>query len=215
MISRRRFLQVGGGTAGSRGAGCRRAVAGRRRCTYRTMLRQRGAHPRCLAAGVIPRVLQPEHVEPMDRYEITSAPPRSRSCPASPPPCGGTTAAFRPTIQARRGRPVVVRHHNTLPVPTVGGTTWRAYTAASDGYPTDHRCRRFLSTTGHARPTGPDVSVARDYAIRWTSGRHALVSRHRMDFTGPSIWRGSSWLFPHWRRRGRRAAAPPRDATFH
>ncbi len=94
-----------------------------------------------------------------------------------------------PTIETRSGEPVRVHHRNELPVPTVvhlhGGHTPPEH----DGWPTD------LVTpagwTAHAAHAG-DVRVgARSYEYPMDQRAATLwYHDHRMDFTGPQVYRG-------------------------
>ena len=100
-----------------------------------------------------------------------------------------------PTIETRRGRPVVVRHRNELPVPTAvhvhGGHT----AAEHDGWPLD------LVLPAGDSPAGPVTTGwpgrrwpgggERDYRYDGDQRAAALwYHDHRMDFTGPAIYRG-------------------------
>jgi spore coat protein A len=80
-----------------------------------------------------------------------------------------------PTLLTRSGRPVVVTHRNDLPVPVAvhlhGGHT----PADSDGYPTD-----LIPPAGHRDYTYP---IRQRAATLW-------YHDHRMDFTGPQVYRG-------------------------
>ncbi|QCO98450.1 multicopper oxidase family protein [Arthrobacter sp. 24S4-2] len=106
-----------------------------------------------------------------------------------------------PTIVSRRGRSAVVTHANNLPVPTVvhlhGGRTPHD----SDGYPTDFIYPGDMSYMNqhmdmHGQGMGP--SMAGDTTVGQRSYHYPLDQRaamlwyhdHRMDFTGPSVWRG-------------------------
>ncbi|WP_156325585.1 multicopper oxidase family protein [Nonomuraea sp. SBT364] len=85
-----------------------------------------------------------------------------------------------PTIEARSGRRTVVRLANELDVPTVmhlhGGHT----PPESDGYPTDL-----------VRPAG-----RRDYDFPLDQRAATLwYHDHRMDYTGPQVWRGLAGFF--------------------
>ncbi|WP_188295212.1 multicopper oxidase family protein [Streptomyces sp. CBMA156] len=126
---------------------------------------------------------------------------------------GGTFPG--PTIEARRGRPVTVTHHNELPVPTVvhlhGGRT----PADSDGYPTDLVLPAAWPDTPHTMPgmagmsgtdghgTGGHMTdpravtsrLKRDYTFP-NDQRPTLLwyHDHRMDYTAPAIWRGLAGL---------------------
>lgn len=97
-----------------------------------------------------------------------------------------------PTFRVRRGRTAVVRTRNDLPVPITthlhGGHT----PAASDGYPAD----LVLPTAGWTRAGGAGregvlAQGHRDYTFPNAQRAATLwYHDHRMDFTGPQIWRG-------------------------
>ncbi|MBU2667295.1 multicopper oxidase domain-containing protein [Actinoplanes bogorensis] len=80
-----------------------------------------------------------------------------------------------PTIRSPRGRRTIVSHRNDLPVPTVvhlhGGHT----PAVDDGFPTD-----LIPPGGRRTYTYP---LRQPAATLW-------YHDHRMDFTGPAVWRG-------------------------
>jgi FtsP/CotA-like multicopper oxidase with cupredoxin domain len=97
-----------------------------------------------------------------------------------------------PTIETRRGEPVVVRHRNELRVPTVvhlhGGHTPHEH----DGWPLD-----LVLPVGNTRDwpvhhgTGDRTEGERDY--RYPMNQRAATlwyHDHRMDFTGPAVYRG-------------------------
>src|SRR5690349_10060288 len=111
-----------------------------------------------------------------------------------------------PTIEARSGRRVVVTTTNQLPVPTVthlhGGHT----PAESDGYPTDlilpvsgWPAAAAEGHSGHAAGAAMAGVVAqgtRDYV--YPSQQRAATlwyHDHRMDFTGPQVWRGLAGFY--------------------
>jgi FtsP/CotA-like multicopper oxidase with cupredoxin domain len=147
-----------------------------------------------------------------DRYEITQREATLEILPGVRTPMwtyGGTFPG--PTIEARRGRPVTMRHRNELPVPTVvhlhGGRT----PAAADGYPTDlvlpegwpdaaHDTRAaghggHHSGHGMHDPRAVVTRVTRDYTFPLDQRPTLLwYHDHRMDFTAPAIWRGLAGL---------------------
>ena len=154
----------------------------------------------------LPQVLRPAGA---DRYEITQRETVLEILPGIKTPLWTYNGAFPgPTIEARRGRPVTVTHHNELPVPTVvhlhGGRT----PPESDGYPTDlvlpDGWRNAMPATSHVHgmqgkqmpgmsdPRAAVTRLARDYTFPMHQ-RPALLwyHDHRMDFTAPAIWRGS------------------------
>jgi spore coat protein A len=129
-----------------------------------------------------------------DLYRITQRVGQPEILPGVRTPVLGYDGIFPgPTIEARRGRPIVVRHRNELPVPTVvhlhGGHT----AAAHDGWPLD----LVLPAGANGGWTGPHGTVGdvvageRDY--RYEGDQRAATlwyHDHRMDFTGPAVYRG-------------------------
>jgi len=100
-----------------------------------------------------------------------------------------------PTFETRRGRPIVVRHRNELPVPTVvhlhGGHT----SAEHDGWPLDLLLpiADTQGWNGHHGMVGARAAGEREY--RYPCDQRAATlwyHDHRMDFTGPAIYRGLS-----------------------
>jgi spore coat protein A len=109
-----------------------------------------------------------------DYYEVVQRKAVVELLPGVPTEIWGYQGTFPgPTIVSRRGRTTVVRHRNELPVPTVvhlhGGHT----PAAHDGYPTDA------------------TRDSREYVYPMRQRAATLwYHDHRMDFTGPGVWRG-------------------------
>jgi FtsP/CotA-like multicopper oxidase with cupredoxin domain len=105
-----------------------------------------------------------------------------------------------PTFDVRRGRPVRVRITNELPVPTAthlhGGVT----PAEFDGYPThlivpEGLSHARLSHGGHE--TGwrlTDRTFTYEYPLDQPAAT-LWYHDHRMDFTGPQVYRGLAGLF--------------------
>jgi spore coat protein A len=94
-----------------------------------------------------------------------------------------------PTIESRSGVKVVVRQINELPVPVSthlhGGRT----PPESDGYPTDLIMPK---GAGHGSMDGMGSGRAfKDYSYPLEQRAATLwYHDHRMDFTGPQVWRG-------------------------
>ncbi|WP_028922702.1 multicopper oxidase family protein [Pseudonocardia acaciae] len=95
-----------------------------------------------------------------------------------------------PTVETRSGEPVTVTHHNRLPVPTAthlhGGHTPHD----SDGWPLDLVVPPGWRPTGHSMPGDLRVG-SREYAYPMRQRAATLwYHDHRMDFTGPQVYRG-------------------------
>ncbi len=125
----------------------------------------------------LPRVLEPVSRDADgDHYRLTQAVATAAILPGVRTPVWGYGGTFPgPTIVSSRGRATTVTHTNALPVPTVvhlhGGRT----PSGSDGFPTD------LVAPG----------ASRSYRYPLEQRAAALwYHDHRMDFTGPSVWRG-------------------------
>jgi spore coat protein A len=106
-----------------------------------------------------------------------------------------------PTIESRSGRKAIVRHTNNLPLPTVvhlhGGHTPHT----SDGYPIDyiyptdrHAFDQQQLNGGsmeHMSQGGDTTAGSRTYTYPLEQRASTLwYHDHRMDFTGPSVWKG-------------------------
>ncbi|SEH02625.1 spore coat protein A [Nonomuraea solani] len=125
----------------------------------------------------IPPVLKPVRGDGgTDYYEITQKAAKVEILPGLRTEIWGYDGIFPgPTLVSRRGRRTVVTHRNELPVPVVvhlhGGRTAPEH----DGYPTD-----VIAPGG-----GKDYVYAME--------QHAATlwyHDHRMDFTGPQVYRG-------------------------
>jgi spore coat protein A len=146
----------------------------------------------------IPPVLRPVRADATtDYYEITARAAVAEILPGLRTEVWGYNGSFPgPTIEARRGRRVVVRTRNELPVPIVthlhGGHT----PPESDGYPTD------LVLPVQGWTGAPHGQHGQQHAGNVTRGTKEYVypleqraatlwyHDHRMDFTGPQVWRG-------------------------
>jgi len=149
----------------------------------------------------VPPVLKPVRTDSRarattDYYEITHKEGKAEILPGLTTTLWGYDGIFPgPTMESRSGRKIVVRYHNELPVPVTthlhGGRT----PPGSDGYPTDLILPRSSSShTHHEHPTHPAWSFHRgskDYVYPMEQRAATLwYHDHRMDFTGPQIWRG-------------------------
>jgi spore coat protein A len=196
-LSRRRFLGLTGGAGIVVAAG----LAGPR------LLGRAAATGELLTSEVplpapfrvplpIPAVLTPVAREAdADRYEIVQRAATAEILPGLRTPIWAYQGTFPgPTLESRSGRTAIVRHRNELPVPTVvhlhGGRTPRE----SDGYATDlvlPAGGRYMAHAGMLDPDAKIVRGVRDYVYPLRQRASTLwYHDHRMDFTGPAVYRG-------------------------
>ncbi|MQY36996.1 Spore coat protein A [Streptomyces sp. RB17] len=219
-LARRQVLGIGGALGLMAATGLSTAaVLSRRPAATGAELRSAMPLPPAFQVPLpLPSVLKPAGTGGgADRYEIVQREAQVEILPGVRTPMwtyGGTFPG--PTIESRRGRPVMVTHCNELPVPTVvhlhGGRT----RPDSDGYPTDLVLPGSWPTDGHAMggmqgvmdmgamPGMPATAGdARALTTRLTREyTYPLDQRptllwyhdHRMDFTAPAIWRGLAGL---------------------
>jgi FtsP/CotA-like multicopper oxidase with cupredoxin domain len=142
----------------------------------------------------IPPLLQPVRRDATtDYYELTQRAGRAEILPAVDTEIWGYNGVFPgPTIVSTRGRRTVVTHTNELPVPTVvhlhGGRT----PAKHNGYPTDLLLPRdgWAGAT-HVEHGGQVSELTREYIFPLDQPAATLwYHDHRMDFTGPQVYRG-------------------------
>ncbi|MFF5294177.1 multicopper oxidase family protein [Paractinoplanes globisporus] len=162
----------------------------------------------------IPPVLRPSRSDTTtDYYDITQTVARAGILPGPATELWTYNGSFPgPTIRSTRGRTVKVRYTNNLPVPTVvhlhGGRT----PPDSDGYPIDyvyptdmsyyalhHNPQQMTSDHGRMTMTGGDTREGRRTHVFPLDQRAATLwyHDHRMDFTGPSVWRGLAGFHLH------------------
>ena len=159
----------------------------------------------------MPAVLEPSRSDDeadhsdADHYEITQKVGKAEILPGLQTEVWGYEGSFPgPTIESRSGRGIIVRQINELPVPVStlhGGRT----PASSDGFPTDLILPRHRSSKEHslhAHHANSDRPL--DNKAGWSFHRgskdyfYPLEQRaatlwyhdHRMDFTGPQVYRG-------------------------
>jgi spore coat protein A len=147
----------------------------------------------------IPPLLEPVRSDATtDYYEITQRPGIATILPGLTTEIWGYNGIFPgPTIEARSGRRTVIRHRNELPAPTVvhlhGGKT----PPESDGYPTD----LVLPVSGWAgelpeSTVGGIAEGVKEYIYPLEQPAATLwYHDHRMDFTGPQVYRGLAGFY--------------------
>ncbi|HVL85797.1 MAG TPA: multicopper oxidase domain-containing protein [Pseudonocardia sp.] len=150
--------------------------------------------PRFRAPLPVPRVARPAGVDATgaEVYRITQRVAEREILPGLRTTVLGYDGEFPgPTLETRRGRPVVVRHRNELPVPTVvhlhGGHT----PAEHDGWPLDLLLPVGDTGARHHGMPGDLARGEREYRYPMTQRAATLwYHDHRMDFTGPAVYRG-------------------------
>jgi spore coat protein A, manganese oxidase len=207
-FTRKEFLKLGlvGGAGLALSSGTSAASPwGRANRTTGNLLRSKAQLPKPFRIPLfVPPVLKPVRTDswargaraPMDYYEITHKEGKAEILPGLTTALWGYDGIFPgPTIESRSGRKIVARYHNELPVPVTthlhGGRT----PPGSDGYPTDLILPRSNSShTHHEHPAHPAWSLHRgskDYVYPLEQRAATLwYHDHRMDFTGPQVWRG-------------------------
>jgi spore coat protein A len=204
-VTRRRALGIGGslGLMAVTGLTSAAALARRPAATGAELRSAVPLPPPFQVPLPIPAVLKPAGTAGgADRYAITQREASAEILPGVTTPLWTYDGTFPgPTIESRRGQPVIVSHRNELPVPTVvhlhGGRT----PASSDGYPTDlvvpPGWQDHSMHTGHGMhdPRAVVTELTRDYTFPLDQRPTLLwYHDHRMDFTAPAIWRGLAGL---------------------
>lgn len=153
----------------------------------------------------IPDVLAPVSTEDgTDRYEIRQRTGQQRIRPDADSVIWGYQGTFPgPTIEARRGRQVLVTHHNELIVPTVVHLHGGVVTPEHDGYPADF----LLPLEGQwafdsqlraqsAYAIGGVATGSRTYAYPNDQAAATLwYHDHRMGFSGPQQYFGLAGFY--------------------
>ena len=199
-ISRREFLRLGfaGGVALTFPFG---AAACSGEGSTGTLLPSRARLPRPFQVPLpVPPVLHPVRTDAgIDYYEMTQKVGEAEILPGLRTQVWGYEGIFPgPTIESNSGRRIVVRQTNDLPVPVSthlhGGRT----PPGSDGYPTDLIMPK--KAGGHAMDGHGSMDMGgsghfKDYAYPQRQRAATLwYHDHRMDFTGPQVWRGLAGL---------------------
>jgi spore coat protein A len=140
----------------------------------------------------------------VDTYRVTARQADAEILPGRRTRILGYEGTFPgPTIESRSGRATVVEHVNELGVPMVVHLHGGEVPAASDGFPTDLVLpggagpRLSAATSAHAAhgamddPRADVVRGSRRYRYPMDQAAATLwYHDHRMDFTGPMVYRG-------------------------
>ena len=200
-ITRRHFLKMGAmaGAGLALPLGALSVPAGRLAAS--AAVRSPGVEPFAVPLP-IPPVARPVHARGgADHYEMVQKEAMQEVLPGLKTEIWGYDGVFPgPTLEARRDRPVVVRHWNELPVPVSvhlhGGKT----PPESDGYPTDLIVPKGHDPGAQAHAThggsGKHAHMFKDYSYP-NAHRAATLwyHDHRMDFTGPQVYRGLAGMY--------------------
>ncbi|MGH3695724.1 MAG: multicopper oxidase family protein [Pseudonocardiaceae bacterium] len=188
-LSRRRFLGFLGGAAALAGAAGGCGIDLRPGQTGEMLASEVPLPPPFRVPLPVPPVRRP--VDGV--IEITQRVGQMEILPGMRTPVFGYDGMFPgPTLETRRGQPVVVRHHNELPVPTAVHLHDGHTPSTQDGWPLD-----LVLPPGepggwtHHGALGELTIGTRDY--RYPMAQRAATlwyHDHRMDFTGPAVYRG-------------------------
>lgn len=133
-----------------------------------------------------------------DFYELTAKPGNAQILDGVTTPIWGYDGQFPgPLFESRHGRTVRVRLRNDLPVPLVRHLHGAQTPPASDGYPLDY----VLPAGGwehHLHPGGRTHEGEFEYVYPLDQRASMLwYHDHRMDFSGPQVWRGLVGMHLH------------------
>jgi spore coat protein A len=128
-----------------------------------------------------------------DYYEITQRVASAHIVPGVTTSIWGYNGIFPgPTIVSRSGRRTVITHRNELPVPVSVHLHGGKMPPEHDGYPTDLINPAGTSnTSGHSGHGGATAPGSKEYVYPMDQAAATLwYHDHRMDFTGPQVYRG-------------------------
>ena len=132
-----------------------------------------------------------------DYYELTAQETKVQILPGLTTRIWGYNGRFpAPTIEARSGRCISMRLRNGLPVPIVNHLHGGHTPPESDGYPTDFVLPPGFVLSHLHDPLAKVVQQQRDYVYPNQQRAATLwYHDHRMDFTGPQVWRGLAGFY--------------------
>jgi spore coat protein A, manganese oxidase len=134
----------------------------------------------------------------IDRYEVNAKAAMVSIVPGFKTAVWGYNGSFPgPTIEARSGHKTLFRLRNELPVPIVNHLHGGHTPPESDGYPTDLILpdADWIPLQDHD-PFARIAVASRDYVYPNEQRAATLwYHDHRMDFTGPQMWRGLAGFY--------------------
>jgi FtsP/CotA-like multicopper oxidase with cupredoxin domain len=200
-VSRRRFLKLGAMAGAGLVLPLGTLSIPLSRLAASTSVRSPSVEPFKVPLPIPPTLKPVRRGADTDYYEMTQRAERQEILPGLKTEVWGYEGMFPgPTVEVRSGRNVEIRQWNELPVPVSthlhGGKT----PPESDGYPTDlilpkgHGSGSFAHT-GHSSTKG-HPHFFKDY--RYPNEQRAATlwyHDHRMDFTGPQVYKGLAGLY--------------------
>ena len=147
----------------------------------------------------MPPVLKPVKISAVtDFYEMAVYPAEVEILPGVKTKIWGYEGSFPgPTIEASRGRQIDLLQKNLLPVPIVTHLHGGCTPPESDGYPTDLILPEAGSLMAHMNDPLAKIAKGQRSYIFPNEQRAATLwyHDHRMDFTGPQVWRGLAGFY--------------------
>ena len=148
----------------------------------------------------IPPVLAPTRTDAdTDYYELVQQEATAEILPGLSTAIWGYNGIFPgPTIEAKSGRQAVIRQTNALAVPVVTHLHGAVTAPESDGYPMDFILPADPAAhADHAHAASANSSVGfKDYTYpNQQRGATLWYHDHRMDFTGPQVYRGLAGMY--------------------
>ena len=147
----------------------------------------------------VPAVLQPVNTDSAtDYYDVTVKEARAEILTGRQTAIWGYNGTFPgPTIEARSGRQVSLKLRNALPVPIVNHLHGGHTPSEIDGYPTDLIIPAGGFPVSHMQDSMARIAQGeRDYLYPNKQRAATLwYHDHRMDFTGPQVWRGLAGFY--------------------
>ncbi len=168
-----------------------------------------GPQPRLLASDLtlpaafaldlpLPTVLKAISAEPsVDRYALEVRSSRFEILPGFQTTVWGYDGLFPgPIFETRAGHPISLTLRNELPVPIAHHLHGAHTSPESDGYPTDLILPAAFNGHVHADRRAVTSQVSRVYQYP-NDQRSSMLwyHDHRMDFTGPQVWRGLAGMY--------------------
>ena len=147
----------------------------------------------------IPPALRPVRAEATTNfYEVTVRPATARILPGLDTEIWGYGGIFPgPTVEAQAGKRISLRLRNSLPVPIVNHLHGGRTAPESDGYPTDLILPAGGFPSSHMHDPRANIREGEREYVYLNEQRAATLwyHDHRMDFTGPQVWRGLAGFY--------------------